>query len=546
MNQQQILAQALIQDPTTSPTALVPRNRPSQVTPEQRAATWKSMPGIVDRAVSDALRFALPKAMTTPQNEMVQQWRSGQSNPLLDTLEAVSPGAAVSRPASALASGVARKATADALKGYPTRISTRNPTAKAPTADPKADQLSIGGTEFKGSSVYEHNTDLVRSYPGFKNTQGLSTDDAAEKYIDQSTGNLLFLHDSVPAEIRERSKLWYDGANNIANQWSERYGVSRPQVAGMMAALSPQKDWFQNASLAERMLDVMTKQYSTRMTSEMEAAQKRIASLASGKNAELFAKIQGKRLDELTDPVERAIWVRLYDEAHNPRQYRIITPEGDLGDFVTKKNGARAGAGWGSLVEISKAVRAFDSGGDRAQLSDIMGERHKIRNFYNNIEVPNAPFGDVTIDTHAVAAAHLRPHAGGTLEVAHNFKNAIDKRDALAGALAAKGSAKDGVQGTYGLNVDPVRRAAEARGLLPREMQSVTWEAVRSLFPDTFKNAKNNAKLNAIWSEFDAGNISLDEARKAIIQAAGGIDAPSWAGRGSPVLNAGRGSSYLE
>jgi hypothetical protein len=33
-----------------------------------------------------------------------------------------------------------------------------------------------------------------------------------------------------------------------------------------------------------------------------------------------------------------------------------------------------------------------------------MGERHKVRNFYNNIYDPNSPYGDVTIDTHAVAA----------------------------------------------------------------------------------------------------------------------------------------------
>jgi hypothetical protein len=130
----------------------------------------------------------------------------------------------------------------------------------------------------------------------------------------------------------------------------------------------------------------------------------------------------------------------------------------------------------------------------------------------------------VTIDTHAVAAQALRPLAGAHTEVAQNFKNSVP-----AGAVAAKGSDLTGIHGTYGINADAYRQAAEQAGILPRQMQSITWEGVRGLFPDTFKTAKNNAIIDDIWREVSAGRLSADDARRMIYDRAGGINTPDWA-----------------
>ena len=59
-------------------------------------------------------------------------------------------------------------------------------------------------------------------------------------------------------------------------------------------------------------------------------------------------------------------------------------------------------------------------------------------------------------------------------------------------------------------------------------MQSITWEAVRGLFPDTFKNAKNSQEIEDIWKQHKSGKITVDEARKQILEKAGGINEPEW------------------
>jgi hypothetical protein len=181
--------------------------------------------------------------------------------------------------------------------------------------------------------------------------------------------------------------------------------------------------------------------------------------------------------------------------------------------------------GWGSLNEIGKAINIIDNP-TVENISRSLGTQHKVRNFYNNIYDPTNPSGHVTIDTHAVAAGLLRPLSGKSREVAHNFSSNIK------GEVGPKNSSVTGVQGTYGLYAEAYRRAAAERGVLPREMQSITWEAVRGLFPDSYKNAKNNQFVDNIWLQYKSGQISQEEARNEVLKAANGINPPEWEGAG--------------
>lgn len=416
------------------------------------------------------------------------------------------------------------------VEANPNRISTRLPTAKGATEDPIAQPLQIGLDEVAADPVvFEHNVGIVKNYPNMTEAEAaLPPAEASEAFIEHAKNNLLWVFDKVPEQTRERSKKWYDGARAITDKWSEKYNLPDSSIAGVLAALSPQKDWYMNVSLGERVLDIMSNQQDTVFTKEM--LKTGLEKFNKPQDQAIIKAISDKKLSELELPAEKAIWLRLHDETYGDRSHQIVSPEGDfIGTAMTGK-GEPKGTGWGSIVEISKAVSAFESGGDKNVLTPLMGTKHKVRSFYNNILDPNGPNGDVTIDTHAVAAALLRPLSGQATEVHHNFGSSPAKAKQGADWLGAtKNSAKTGVQGNYGLYAEAYRRAAAERGVLPREMQSITWEAVRGLFTDKFKGqAKNVEDVNNIWYKYRKGEVTLDEARNAVEQRAGGINPPTW------------------
>jgi len=430
---------------------------------------------------------------------------------------------------------VGRQVMADGGEAHPAWIPQRLVTSKRAVANesdvPLVDLAALNMTPDLKSSF----ADIIRKYPNtpLGAARKKSPDAVIGAFVDHIKDNLLALHDAVPEHIRSRSKLWYDGARAITDRWSEKYGLPDHSIAGAIAALSPQKDWYQNVSLAQRVLDAMAPDFyqGRAMTPEMEDTFRRIPSLNKDKYQGIFSALQGKTLADL-DGVEmsadakaaaKAMWIRLHDESHNDKSHPIITPEGDFAGPVLTAKGAPAKIGWGSLTEIGKAIRAIEAKDDPSLISSLMGEKHKVRNFYNNILSPNSPNGDVTIDTHAVAAGLWRPLSGNSVEVAHNFSNYAGK-----GLPNAGGSAITGVQGLYPIYAEAYRNAARERGILPREMQSITWEAVRGLFPDTFKTEKNAGHIDGIWNRYRRGEIGQNEARGMIHEFAKGIEPPTW------------------
>ena len=420
---------------------------------------------------------------------------------------------------------------ASTSNNLPGRISTRLPTAKQIDEDPMSGELIIGLEEMKKDpNLFDFNVSITKNYPNMRSVDEETTDATSERFIEHVKDNLLYLHDEVPEGTRVRSRKWYDGARAITDQWSKEYNVSDTSIAGVLAGLSPQKDWYQNVSLAQRTLEVATKQKDFKFTKQMEKTFVNLPSLNKPKYKPILDAIKNKSYAEIVDEnlavqaTLRAMFVRLYDQTYNKPDYKIVSPEGEFLEVATNADGTPSKAAWGSLNEISKAVASIDAAGDVNTISRLMGERHKVRNFYNNIYDPNSSFGDVTIDTHAVAAGLLRPLSGNSLEVDHNFKN-----QAIKGRGTTKGSAKTGVSGNYGLYAEAYRRAATERGILPRQMQSITWEAVRGLFPDKFKaSAKNVADIDAIWQSYKNGDIELDETRRLVNERANGVNAPTW------------------
>ena len=407
----------------------------------------------------------------------------------------------------------------------PMRISPRRPTAKGATEDPLGEvPLQIGADAIINSPLGDKLLPKVMNYLGVRGERQLGDSRSDEQiFIDHIKKNLLFLYNSVTPEYRERAKQWYVGANKLSQQAADQYGLTLAQVAGVMAALSPQKDWYMNYDLGIKTIDALSKiQPSDVFNKDMAKAYRRMIKAqetAAGKKTHnaYLKEINGKRFDEL-DPHQEAIFVRFYSETTNPEKgHRVISPEGDLLDFQTTVKGEKSGTAWNGFRDIAKAI-SIARDGSRENIDDKLGMMHKVRSFYNNILDPMSDQGDVTIDTHAVAAGHLRPFSGAHIEVKENFKGG--GKSAVTGAV-----------GAYGLYAEAYRQAAAEVGVLPREMQSITWEAVRGLFTPGFKQQKKNQETIAnIWKRYDAGDITIDQARQEILDGAGGINRAAWEG----------------
>ena len=416
-------------------------------------------------------------------------------------------------------------------KTHPKRIPSRLPlktvqgqeTISTDFGNPFTENLNIGLAEMQSFApdILEHDMGLIKAYPNMTETQAaLPTDQATEAFIEHAKDNLLYIFDSIPQATRDRSKLWYVGARRIADDFGDQFGVDEASAAGVLAALSPQKDWYMNVSLGRRVMDIMKNKQDFASDDMWDSIP---PSLQTETWLPIVDGIKGKKLSEMETATEKAIWLRIYDEKYNDRAYNVISPEGDIMEVVTSASGAPSKAAWGSIPEISKAVQAFESGGDMNVLIPLMGNKHKVRSFYNNILDPDGVQGDVTIDTHAVAAALLRPLSGGSTEVHHNFGSSpmkAKRKDDWLGAM--KNQKGSGIQGAYPIYAEAYRRAAAERDVLPREMQSITWEAARGLFTDKFKQSgKNVAAVDAIWKKYRSGDLTLDEARNAVIDTAG-------------------------
>ncbi len=417
-------------------------------------------------------------------------------------------------------------------------ISQRLPTAVSSTEDPIATKLvtDTATTLQQPEAKIKANFEKISQYPNMPdNLVDMPPEQAASTLKEHIVSNLLFLHDRVPEATRQRSKQWYVGANKISQDYADKYNLPLESVAGAMAALSPQKDWYQNADLGRRVIETIqsvTKgnERGMTMSGEMRVMMNEKFKANKPKDKVIMDAIDGKTYEQLELPAEKAMWLRVYDETYNDRSFPIVNPEGTFGDTVKTGKGVNRMVAWGSLSEIAKAINAIESGGDLKIISDQMGGQNKVRNFYNNIYNPASTNGDVTIDTHAVAAGMLRPLAGDATEVHHNFGSAPDakKRDARWNG-GMSNSSLTGTKGIYGIYADAYREAAQQRGVLPREMQSITWEAVRGLFPDTMKRDKKYVEdITNIWYEYKKGNKTLEEAQNATEQRAGGIDKPTW------------------
>lgn len=358
---------------------------------------------------------------------------------------------------------------------------------------------------------------LLQNIPGAAGAaKGAETPrDAIERIVEQFKDNLLWLYNHIPSDVRDRAKLWYVGANRTASTWAVRYGLRLRQTAAIIAVFSPQTDWFTNMSRAERLLDIW---FSARRSVLDEKSDGFFAQFCEVYGAD-YSTAKGKTLEELVNEGQMqaaAAWIRAYDKSLNSPAFNVLKPEGGSAGVYKTTKGAPRTFSYSSSSHIIKAISIIRDGRMENVYQQI-GDEFKVRDFYNNIYDPNNVNAS-TIDTHAVGADTLNV----TTSSGESSASVVDN-------FGLPGNAVSGQKGTYPFHFEAYRRAAAEVGIDPREMQSITWEAIRVLFPPETKTALYKP-VKEIWESYDRGEITVDQAREKVFEIAGGFREIAWQG----------------
>jgi hypothetical protein len=346
--------------------------------------------------------------------------------------------------------------------------------------------------------VYNNKGEAVDYKKLNKDQQTKKAEAIYQKAKETVISNLTAVYNSVDPAIRNLSKLWYDGANLISQEFGKQYDLTLEQSAAIIATQSPQMPWFQNLHLAHAIMDIMKNQADTPFSQEMLDLYIKNTKGYADQKAYIpeVKKLVGKKLSELSE-YDASIFVRSYYELNMDKRSPIRIPSGTIVGYEDKV------ASFSGYDTIAKGVSIFRDGSEE-NVSKRLGDANKVRNFYLNIANPNDDRA-VTIDTHAMAIALMKPLGSKSYEV--NFTPPY-----------------------FAFYADAYREAAEKLGIKTRELQSITWEAARAIFPaDEKREAAKKESVNQIWNKYNNGEITLEQAQNQILQDGKDPNITEWA-----------------
>lgn len=217
----------------------------------------------------------------------------------------------------------------------------------------------------------------------------------------------------------EASKPWYRDANEFGRGLAAIHGVPDRNAVGVLAALSPQTAWGLNKEMGHSLMALL------------------------GANP----VVRGRRLSE-----------------HSPEEVgRLITGMGHPTHRVTMgdRKGQQSTLFSQSVDNLAKATRLY-----RGESPDsVLGNGPKVRSFFNNLLHPDKPTS-WTDDTH-MRRIHLQDPK------ISNQDRLFTRVFGASPTLKSEGYNRS--WGTYPYYAEQARAEASKLGVLPHELQAVTW-----------------------------------------------------------------------
>jgi hypothetical protein len=177
----------------------------------------------------------------------------------------------------------------------PMEASTRVPTAKGAEMQALDEKLLVDWSVMKTNpDLVSSNLDVLKDSDlgvAYRWDETQTPEQQIEGFIDFARDNLVWLHERMNPEWRARAKLWYVGARRIADWMAKRYNISPMQAAGILAVLSPQKNWFENVSMGDRIADILFSKRDATWTPGMEALWQRLMASKDANVATLKLKL---------------------------------------------------------------------------------------------------------------------------------------------------------------------------------------------------------------------------------------------------------------
>lgn len=399
----------------------------------------------------------------------------------------------------------------------PFMVSTRRPTAPNYEAfgNPDQELLIQSGEALRAApAAFEKNMAMLAEEPFMQGAVG-AADELYDIGLRRGADNLKFIMNELmdPARV-DAAKAWYPIAQMVSERAASRAGLPPQAGYGVTAITSPQTPWDINVARLDRLMDMYGDRFETNPADARRYIENRLAAVSDPKKAGAIAlrgpeyaeRIASMPYEELTDKFDRFARVSLADATRNDPLVRKIDLSGSYGDpygYIT----------WGSGDVIDKALRIMDDPSMENINAQLLGGG-KVPSFYNNIATPYSKAPITTIDTHSAGAASLFPGGGNDPIVYRAMGLGPSKRGMPP---AASDVARTGSKGLYGPLSDMHTLAGAEMGMLPREVQSATWEGVRDLWGQSGKTADLKQAIAGIWRT----SSSPDEARFRIAELLG-------------------------